>query len=394
MRGHRVVTGSILRASTARFGSLLIGALLLSPPVHAEPWSRSFVIDWWGNASYYGAKEPNQPGTDCPNGTNPENDWARLLHEAGYEGEELKRLLDPENRERTKFYGLRGPGRTDVYRNPTSVPDPGLVGVSGSISYGFNLDGDESTGFVSPTGEKGIDNQFYRTVGCWQSFRGPFGSTSKYSNDGMRDGVYTIVIVISGNGRDPMNDEHVDFGVYLAKDPIVKDAVGEVARDYTFRIDPDRRFQSVVTARTRNGVLETAGPAEIRMRAEPTPPMFAKELALHAAQFRFQLKADETLDGYMGGYRDWRTIYKGWAGAGVIHEMVTHIQLPGLWYALARNADYKPDPATGQNTAISVAYFMHAVPALVVTPDGHEHVTKARLFDQTQEGRTASVAAK
>ena len=245
---------------------------------------------------------------------------------------------------------------------------------------------------MSPTGEKGIDNQFYRTVGCWQSFRGPFGSTSKYSNDGMRDGVYTIVIVISGSGRDPMNDDHVDVGVYLAKDPIVKDASGEVARDYTFRTDPDRRFQSVVQTRTRGGVLETSGPAEIRMRAEPTPPMFSKELALHAARFRLQLKSDETLEGYMGGYRDWRTIYKGWAGAGVIHEMVTHIQLPGLWYALERNADYKPDPVTGKNTAISVAYFMHAVPAFVVTPDGQEQVTKAQLFDASTAAKTAQLA--
>lgn len=366
----------------------LIAAVALPTLASAEPWSKSFVIDWWGNASYYGAAEINQPGTDCPAGTNPENDWAKLLSEAGYEGDELKSLLDPENRNRTKFYGLRGPNRTDVYKNPTSVRDPGLVGVSGKIAYGFDLDDDETTGFVSPTGEKGIDNQFYRTVGCWQAFRGPRGVTSKYSNDGMRDGVYTIVFVISGNGRDPRNDDDVTFGVYLAKDKIVKDANGEVARDYSFRVDPDARFQSVVKARTRDGALETTQPQDIKMRAEPTPGMFSKELLLYAARFRFELQDDGSLEGYLGGYRDWKTIYKGWAGAGVIHEMVTHVQLPGLWYALERNADYKPDPQTGKNTAISMAYFIHAVPAFVITPDGKDLVTRAQLF--ASEARTAA----
>jgi hypothetical protein len=358
-------------------------------PALAAPWSKSFVIDAWGTANYYGAKEINQPGSDCPNGTNPENDWTKLLSEAGYRGDELKSLLDPENRDRTKSYGLRGPGRIDIYKNPTSVPDPGLVGVTGNIAYGFDLDGDKSTGFDSPAGEKGIDNQFYRTVGCWQSFRGPRGATGKYSNDGMRDGVYTIVFVVSGDGADPMNDPNVDFGVYLSKDKIVKDANGDVARDYSFRVDPDPRFQSVVKARTRNGVIETKEPVELRMRAEATPPMFAKELLLHAAQFRFELRPDGTLDGYLGGYRDWKTIYRGWAGAGVIHEMVTHVQLPGLWYALERNADYKPDPQTGKNTAISMAYYVHAIPSFVITPDGQEQVETARLF--TPDATTAAI---
>jgi len=378
-------------ARIAQSACLVLIAALGSTAALAEDWSKSFVIDWWSNASYYGAKEVNEPGTDCPAGTNPENDWEKLLSEAGYKGDELKSLLDPENRQRTRFYGLRGPNRIDVYKNPTSVRDPGLVGVTGKIAYGFNLDGNEKTGgFQTPQGEKGIDNQFYRTVGCWQSFRGPRGVTGKYSNDGMRDGVYTIVFVASGSGADPMNDDNVDLGIYLAQDAIVKDANGEVARDYSFRVNPDPRFQSVVKARTRNGVLETTHGQDIKMRDAATPPMFSKELLLYAARLRFEIKPDGALEGYLGGYRDWRTIYKGWAGAGVIHEMVTHIQLPGLWYALERNADYKPDPQTGKNTAISMAYFVHAVPAFVITPDGQQRVSRAQLFDPPNQSASAN----
>ena len=77
------------RHATSVIPLSLLTALFASQ-VEAKPWSRSFVIDWWGNASYYGAKEPNQPGTDCPRGANPENDWETLLREAGYEGERIQ----------------------------------------------------------------------------------------------------------------------------------------------------------------------------------------------------------------------------------------------------------------------------------------------------------------
>ena len=118
---------------------------------------------------YYGAKTGViDPGTDCPKGTNPEIDWIQVLVDAGYTLEEAKWLRNPANPTRSPVHGqnqmaFRGKDRANVYVNPTSTPDTGLVGVSGTIGEGINLDGDEKTGFTSPTGEKGIDNNFYKT---------------------------------------------------------------------------------------------------------------------------------------------------------------------------------------------------------------------------------------
>ena len=51
---------------------------------------------------------------------------------------------------------------------------------------------------------------------------------------------------------------------------------------------------------------------------------------------------------------------------------VSH-DVPGIWYALKRMADAYPDPKTGENTAISTAYRIDAVPAFIV----HDEKTAA-----------------
>src|SRR5262249_13457442 len=150
---------------------------------------------------------------------------------------------------------FRGKDRANVYVNPTSTADPGLEGVSGSIGEGLNLDDNETTGFTSPTGEKGIDNNFYKALGCWKTYRGPhrLSSGSLNFNDAMRNGAWTTVIVVAGEGDDPMNDERVTVGFYMSNDKLVKDGLGNIARDYTFRIAPHRKYEGILPARTSNG---------------------------------------------------------------------------------------------------------------------------------------------
>ena len=46
------------------------------------------------------------------------------------------------------------------------------------------------------------------------------------------------------------------------------------------------------------------------------------------------------------------------------------IDLIGVFYDLTRFADAEPDPLTGENTAISAAYFIEAVPAFHVDEEG------------------------
>jgi hypothetical protein len=250
------------------------GSAIAQQPSRSAKWTKTYVVEWNEPAMYYGAKTGViDPGTDCPNGTNPEIDWIKVLVDAGYTLEEAKWLRNPANPTRSPVHGqnqmaFRGKDRANVYVNPTSTPDPGLAPVTGTIGEGVNLDGDEKTGFTGPTGEKGIDNNFYKCLGCWKTYRGPrrLSSGALQFNDSMRNGAWTTVIVVAGEGADPMNDDKVTVGFYVSNDKMVKDGNGNIARDYTFRIAPHAKYEGILPARTSNGKIISTAPADIMLR--------------------------------------------------------------------------------------------------------------------------------
>jgi hypothetical protein len=348
-------------------------------------WTRTYVIEWNEPAMYYGAKTGViDPGTDCPAGTNPEIDWVKVLVDAGYTLEEAKWLRNPANPTRSPVHGqnqmaFRGKDRANVYVNPTSTPDPGLVGVSGALAEGLNLDENEETGFISPTGEKGIDNNFYKALGCWKTYRGPhrLSSGALQFNDGMRNGGWTTVIVVAGEGHDPMNDDHVEVGFYVSNDKMVKDGNGNIARDYSFRIAPNARYEGILPARTSNGVILSTAPADVMLR----DPSYNQTLELLRARVKLEMKLDGSLTGCLGGYRPWEAVYKGWVNArGPVIEVLTWVQLPAVYYALRRSADYSPTGPGGEKTHISFALRIDAVPAFVMTPDASKEVASVESY--------------
>jgi len=356
-------------------------ALPISSP--AAAWSQAFAVEWYEPAFYYGAKEGDSaPGTDCPAGTNPENDWRALLKTSYRTDADIEKILDPENPQRARVGGIRGPNKENVYEKPWVVPDPQMVGVTGDLAYGFDLDGNESTGFKGLTGERGIDNQYYRAAGCWKAWRGPTRQShhAKYVNDGMRDGVFTVVMLASGEGKDPANDPDVTVAFYLARDKLVKDANGGIAHDYSFRINPDPRFQSTIKARTRKGVIESTEHTDVTLHHMETAPFFPQQLLLHKAKLRIEIQNDGKALALLGGYRPIADYYKGWAASGAIHELTTHVNMVGYWYALKKHADFTPDAQSGEPTAISTAYRMYLVPAFIIEPDGDAEVQIARLY--------------
>jgi hypothetical protein len=138
------------------------------------------------------------------------------MMDAGYTRQEAVWLRDPAHPFRIPSHGqnqmaFRGKDRANVYIHPESTPDPGLTPVTGTIGEGLDLDGNRKNGFTTPSGETGIDNEFYRTLGCWLTYRGPArqASTSLSRNDEMRNGGWTVVVVLAGAGNDPMNDANV-----------------------------------------------------------------------------------------------------------------------------------------------------------------------------------------
>lgn len=360
---------------------LVIAALALTvSPAAAAPWVRGFVVDNYEPAFYYGGRGGTEaPGSDCPKGTIPILDYKTVLKTSWRTPAEIEKITLPVSAgglgERVISPAMQHRGfrkDIDTYVNPFTAPDPGMQQVTGKIAEGFDLDNNPNTGgFTSPGGERGIDNAFYRAWGCIMSYRGtPYHAyLSQRANDKMLDGLYTMVIRLTGNG-DPMNDDHVTFEVAYSPDHVVKDPAGRLVRDVSFRVVKSAQYTKL-NARIRNGVLETEQ-ADVRMPLFSWGETNRGEALFQKGRVRLVLNRNGTLSGLVGGYRDWREVYGldtfNVPSGGATRETYYHQNQIGMYYALKRNADGIPDPKTGENTAISAAFRFTAQPAFVVDP--------------------------
>lgn len=352
-------------------------------PAMAAPWVRGFVVDKYEPAFYYGAKAGTMAvGTDCPKGTTPDNDYTALLKTAWRTDEEVAKMLRPAtveidgvyntNREYIISAALRYRGfrkDIDTWVNPFAAPDPGMQEVTGNIAEGFDLDGNAKTGFISPSGERGIDNNLYRVMGCGMAYRGaPYSAyLSIRADDKMLEGLFGVVIRVSGN-QDPMNDDHAVVEIGYTPERIIKDATGKVVPDYSYRIAKSAQYTRV-SAHIKNGVIETDGAVDIHM------PVFAwfennrGEIVFYKGRLRLAMNPDTSLSGLVGGYIDWRQYYGrdtfDTSSSAGTRETFYHENQLSKYYALKRNADGLPDPKTGQNMGISAAFRFTGVRAYV-----------------------------
>jgi hypothetical protein len=360
-------------------------AATLASPAAAAPWVRGFVVDKYEPAFHYGAKSGTMdPGSDCPKGTTPDNDYTALLKTAWRSDAEVADVLRSAtvkvngtfntNREFRLSAALRYRGfRRDIdsWLNPFTAPDPGTQEVTGKIAEGFDLDHNPQTGFLSPEGQKGIDNNLYRVMGCNMSYRGvPYSAyLSTRGNDKMLEGLFTIVIRVSGN-KDPMNDDDATVEIGYSPDHIVKNSVG-VIPDYSYKIAKAAQYTRM-KAVIKDGVVDTEQVSDLRL------PEFAwfennrGEADFQQGRMRLVIGADGGLSGLLGGYRDWRDIYGkdtfDTSSSAGTRETYYHENQIGKYYALKRNADGLRDPNTGQNNGISAAYRFTAQSAYVVDP--------------------------
>ena len=161
---------------------------------------------------------------------------------------------------------------------------------------------------MSPDGEKGIDNELYRAWGCDSPWRGANGNGTLVlrSNDKMLEGLYTVVIRVSGN-KNPMNDDNATLEIGYSPDQIMRDARGNVGVDYSYRILKSEQYTKL-KARIKDGVAETEQ-ADIHM---PQIAWFYNQLRdafFRQGKIRVAPNADGTAAGLVGGYRDFRDVY-------------------------------------------------------------------------------------
>ena len=374
-----------------RFSVSVISLSAMAQPGSAAQWERGFVVATYEYAFRYGGRAgftregEIEPGSDCQHGSslhfaNDKNTEAALKQpfRSKYEIEAISRPPGLEmvrgptitrfqiwNRAITYRGWKRG---IETYVNPWAAEDPGQPEVTGKISSGFNLDNNSNTGgFVAEDGEQGIDHALYRAWGCDAPWRGDGNATLHLrANDKMQGGLYTMVIRVSGN-KDPMNDDNAIVEIGYSPDKITKNARGDVAADYSYRIVKSEQYTKL-KAKIRNGVVETEQVEELHLPRIAWWYNHVGGANLHKGKIRLEIGAGGNAKGLIGGYRDWRELYtentfSQDGGQQGIREHEDHV---ALYYALKRNADGIPDSKTGEKTGISSTYRITAMPAYVV----------------------------
>lgn len=317
---------------------------------------------------------PIHEGDDvCPEGLNVGPDQEAVL--AKFSKAERESLKRPENADRYRAIERhRGPAGSDVCAFPRRSPDPGFKTVQGQYSFGMDLDGSDGTttpfnmcphkNFVGLDGEPGVDNQWYRAVGCINGLRKDHFMYD-YFDAGMRQGDFTILIEI-GAVDDLKNDDEVEVGVYAGEDPMVTNSSsGVVLTNASLRVHHDPYFHAMTRGKIVDGVLTTQ-PANIRFKA----PAERSQHFFRDARLRLRLASDGTAKGMLAGYQNINNAYHDIAdffhSEGPLHGPMT---CPGFYNALKRLADGYPDPLGGPCEWISTAFEVEAIPAFIIHPD-------------------------
>jgi hypothetical protein len=186
----------------------------------------------------------------------------------------------------------------------------------------------------------------------------------------MQEGLYTMVIRISGN-QDPMNDSDATVEIGYSPDKIVKDARGGIAVDSSYRILQSAQYTKL-KARIKNGVVETE---QVEHLHTPRIAWFYDQTGdtnFTKGKIKLDLAADGLSgNGLIGGYRNWRDLYaeNTFAQDGGQQGIREHEDHVSLDFAMRRLADGMPNAKTGKHDGISTVYRIKFASAYVVDPD-------------------------
>lgn len=334
-----------------------------------------FVLDGFAPAIALGKD-------DCPEGlakTIRENYLQSLVSP-----ERMRLMLaanEPELTRKWKAYAL-GPNNTNVCSNPELFDHPLQQTIQGKIAPGLNLDGDTSgaqaaggcahANFTSPSGERGIDNQAYRALGCSRSYRsaavgGSVGDIVQGLNNFLASGEHTMVLQLRGVDSF-VNDPDVTIVFATTGDAPVLDSKRGFVAGASFRVSDNPRWRNVLHGRIVNGVLIT-DPTDVHLTRRlgvGGVPGEKFEWDLRAARLRLAFQPDGTLKGLLGAYQPVRNLIGMTILGGVGAATVAGIDCASQLTTLRKLADGLRDPKTGQCSGISSAMDVSAVPAFVI----------------------------
>lgn len=321
------------------------------------------------------------PGTDaCPTGTVPR---LRNAYLETLPADERARLSLKENIQEFErgWQGYAfGPNGTNICSQPEMFDHPVIKTVQSPYGLGLNLDAGAAANnscahenFTSPTGEKGIDNQEYRAMGCtleWRGIDGSGGDITRGSKSYHSSGEWTQVLLLRGVDS-LQNDSDVEVIYANTSDRPEIDTKGNFLTGVSFTVNQTApRHRNVLHGKIVNGVLTTqphdivmaqtmgvGGPRDIRgVRTK-------WELRQGRLQLAFQ--PDGSLRGLVGGYKPIIDVYQIMALGGAGTALVAGIDCAAYHATLKKLADGIRDPKTGQCTGVSSAEQLSAIPAFI-----------------------------
>jgi hypothetical protein len=239
----------------------------------------------------------------------------------------------------------------------------------GKHSYGLNLDGKIGPNdFISPgpEGERGIDNQLYRAIGCVGNYR-LNGTLNIFINNYMQQYNYNRVVIELTNVDSLTNDDDVTVSIYRGLNHLLTDGTGnDFVPGGSQRLDLrwGKEFIRHFHGKIVNGVLMTEPVDAVLPAMQNTPDTTVERFK--GMQLRLNLTSEHA-EGVLAGYVDIETFYRqmneAWSTTILAYGQQSP---PSIYKALRRLADGYPDPKTGQNTAISGALNVDFAQAFIV----------------------------
>jgi hypothetical protein len=337
---------AIMAAIALAMLALVVAARAADAPTRTEGQSplKNGTIAYVLTDRYWAVYETKDGKTECPQGM---NDGPR---------EQFKKLFPNDGRKRTVVETQLA--REGYQWHPTTAPEPfPFHEAQGKVSYGLNLDGKVGPNdFESPTGEKGVDNQLYRVIGCIANYRSS-GTIYHFENEFMRRYDNDRMIIEISGVDNLNNDPDVTVTTYRGMDGLLTDATGNsFIPGGTQRVDLrwGREYIHKLKGKIANGVLTTEPIDSIEI---PWGVTFETSGYQVFRGMRFQLKlTPSAAEGLMAGYVDVEAFtYHLNTSWSTHHQSYGQLSSPSQYRAMRRLADGYPDPKTGGNTAISSA---------------------------------------
>jgi hypothetical protein len=403
IKGLRVISAKRYLGAVAMFSGMALFALAGATPA-ADSQSNArlngqvgFVVS---HIAYALSKDASETGA-CPEGMTKGYGDAGGFNDIGAAFVSRPELQHRDGEVEDQYVrrvfkeAMSDPSIKNLCMNPElGKPDPNFRTVTGKNvpAEGIDLDGQDShiNGKAAPNmcphedfrgmnGERGIDNQFFRLVGCSKSWQST-GLSNSYEIE-MYTGAWGILITLKGAG-DLRNAENVEVGIDANADPIQLSPTRQALPNATYAIDQDPRFRATTHGRIVNGVLTTE-PVDVRFHVITNG--IHLERPLKYARLRMTVTPDGGMDGIMAGYTPVEELYDFQYGfrngkdakgnpsplqlrtvSSIGQAAVLGHTCQGAYYAMKQLADGDRDPKTGQCSSISTQYRIKAIPAFVV----------------------------